>query len=359
MNTLSFLALAIALSTPVSPQQSATVAAPAPFTLDAATKSATLDSLISNLKERYIYPEVADKIAVAVKAWMSSSEYSTLSDPVVFATKVNDLLKKEVTDAHLRFRFSKDVLPVRKEASEPSPEEVKRYREEVKFANAGFDKVERLRGNIGYIAFRGFWEPSDMKRPVAAAMQFLANCDAFIVDLRQNGGGDPAGVQLFCSYFFSEKPVHLNNIYFREGGKVTKTEFWTHKKVDGPRFPNAPLYVLTSKRTGSGAEECAYNFQQLHRGVIIGESTWGGANPGGNVRLTDHFTCFIPVGRAENPHSGKNWEGTGVAPDIKADAPTALKEAHTMALKKLIAEAADEERKADLQQILEEVVKGP
>lgn len=355
MNILHSL---IVLALAILPGQDAVKSDSKASALDAQTKNQVLDTLAKELADRYIYPDRAKAIDQALKNWMKTPEYTAIESPIAFVQKVNDLLKASVTDAHLRFRYSATALPKRERRDEPSPEEERRFAEMVRRANAGFEKVERLQGNVGYIMFRHFADPEQMARPLESAMTFLANCEAFIIDLRQNGGGSPEGVRLFCSHFFGEKPVHLNNIYFREGDKVVKNEFWTLADLKGPRFPDAPLYVLASKRTGSGAEECAYNFQQLKRGTILGEPTWGGANPGGIVRLSDHFDCFIPSGRAENPYSKKNWEGTGVIPDIAIDPAKALQEAHALAIKTLIEKATDPERKAELQTTLQALPKG-
>ncbi len=326
-----------------------------PFDLTATVKTETIQALIREMKDRYVDVTIAKKLESSLTDWMKSDAFTTATDPAEFAKGLNALLKKDTVDAHLRFRYSASVLPKRERPAEPSAEEMKRFADEVKFVNANFDKVERLRGNIGYIKFNGFATPEDMERPLAGAMKFLANVDAFVIDLRTNGGGDPNGVRLFCSYFFGPKPVHLNDIEFRRGETLTKSEFWTLGKIDGPRFPDHSVYVLTSKRTGSGAEECAYDLQQLKRATIIGEPTWGGANPGGNVRLNDHFACFIPVGRAQNPYSKTNWEGGGVLPDIKADPAQSLKQTHLLALRALIDKATDADHKADLEQIYKEV----
>ncbi|MCW5942369.1 MAG: S41 family peptidase [Fimbriimonadaceae bacterium] len=351
------LAVAVLFSLAVaSPPLSRPLQEPPPFELTARIKEETLTELIKEMNARYVLPEAAKTIEASLRTWMASSEYSAVTDPVAFAAKVNEVLKGGAKDAHLRFRYSPSVLPPRSNPREPSADEMKRYRQAVRFTNADFSRVERLRGNVGYIKFQGFEAPEDMRRPLAGAMRFLGDCDAMIVDLRENGGGDPAGVQLFCSYFFDEKPVHLNSIYFREGNRTR--EFWTLKKVDGPRLPKVPLYVLTSKRTGSGAEECAYNFQQLKRATIVGSSTWGGANPGGMVRLGDHFGCFIPIGRAINPYTKTNWEGVGVQPDEAVEPAKALEHAHVLALKALIARTSDPELKKDLQTILDQLVAG-
>ncbi len=327
----------------------------APFQLTQQVKTDTIHEMIHQMNDLYIDMDAAKKIESKMEDWIKADECASINDPVKFAMRVNEILKEQVTDAHLRFRYSEQKLPERRSAREPSKDELKRYQDETRFVNANFERIERLRGNVGYIKFNGFAPPQDMARPVVAAMEFLANADAMIIDLRTNGGGDPEGVKLFCSHFFGAKPVLLNTIEFRNKDKITKTEFWTLAKVDGPRFPDLPVYVLTSKRTGSGAEECAYNFQQLKRGTIIGEPTWGGANPGGMVRLGDHFACFIPSGRAVNPYSHTNWEGVGVQPDVKADPATSLKLTHTAAIRYLIDHASDPEHKADLTSILNDI----
>ncbi|MDQ3112592.1 MAG: S41 family peptidase [Actinomycetota bacterium] len=84
------------------------------------------------------------------------------------------------------------------------------------------------------------------------------------------------------------------------------------------------MYVLTSNRTFSGGEELTYDLQQLRRAVVVGETTRGGAHPRRGFRLTDHLEATVPVARARNPHSGQNWEGTGVRPDVSVAADQAL-----------------------------------
>src|SRR6185369_8527353 len=102
------------------------------------------------------------------------------------------------------------------------------------------------------------------------AMIKLADVDALIVDLRDNGGGDPAMVALVASYLFYQR-THLNDIYVRRTNETR--ESWT-RDVPGKKFGGTkPLYVLTSARTFSGAEEFSYDLQKLKRATIIGEQT--------------------------------------------------------------------------------------
>jgi C-terminal processing protease CtpA/Prc len=221
--------------------------------------------------------------------------------------------------------------------------------------NHTFTKVERLRGNIGYIEFLNFLDPDLAADTVAAAMNFVNGTDALIIDMRSNGGGSPAMVALVCSYLFGPEPVHLNDLYWREGNRTD--EFWTKKEVSGKRYLNKDVYVLTSKRTFSGAEEFTYNLKNLKRATIVGETTGGGAHPGTGFRLSDHFGMFVPTGRAISPITKTNWEGTGVTPDVDVPADQALLVARLMALKKSLTTLSNPDFKADVQDEIQKVEK--
>jgi C-terminal processing protease CtpA/Prc len=197
--------------------------------------------------------------------------------------------------------------------------------------------------------------PKTGAETVAAAMNFLANTDALIFDLRQNGGGDPEMVALISSYLFGDKPVHLNSLYWRKGDRTE--DFYTKPNLANKKFGDKDIYVLTSSRTFSGAEEFSYNLKNLKRATLIGETTGGGANPGGMFRLSEHFGVFIPTGRAVSPITKTNWEGTGVEPDIKAPKEQALKIAHLMALNKAAEKTKDEEFKNALMRTIEQTKK--
>jgi C-terminal processing protease CtpA/Prc len=119
-----------------------------------------------------------------------------------------------------------------------------------------------------------------------------------------------------------------------------------------------PVYVLTSRRTFSGAEECAYDFQTQKRATLVGETTGGGANPGDDFGLAHGFLAFIPTGRAINPVTHTNWEHVGVKPDISVAAAKAQQTAHVAILRTLLAEAKDAELREELQDSLAQVEKG-
>ncbi|HXH60759.1 MAG TPA: S41 family peptidase [Fimbriimonadaceae bacterium] len=321
-----------------------------------AQKQQTVEALLDELDKSYVFPDLAKKADDKVRKILTGGGYKEVTDPAAFASRLAKDVNDVLHDAHFRIHYSAENLPVREDNEEPSQAEIDAQRLMIKRLNGGIEKVERLPGNIGYLEVRSFLAGQDISRPAAAAFEFLKDTDALILDLSRNGGGDPEAVCILCSYFFGEEPVHLNDIYSRPRDKTQ--EFWTLKDLPAPRYNGKPVYVLTTKSTGSGAEECAYDLQTQGRATIVGGVTWGGANPGGTVRLNDHFSAFIPTGRAINPITKTNWEGTGVIPDVEAAPGDALAAAQVLALKKIIATTDDEQWAAMLKQRIEELQKG-
>jgi hypothetical protein len=324
-------------------------------TIDAAQRAAIIEKALSELHRAYVFPEVAGKMEQVLRERLKAGAYEGLSSSIKFAETLTADLQGVSRDKHLRVRFSSQPLPERGPGP-PSAEERERMKRQSARTNFGFAKAEVLAGNIGYLDLRGFAPPPIAAPTAVAAMNLLGNADALIVDLRQNGGGDPAMVALLCTYLFSaDDPVHLNSLYWRPGDSTH--QWWTLPYVPGPRFDGKPVYVLTSGRTFSGAEEFSYNLKARRRATIVGETTGGGAHPGGGVRLGDHFMMFVPSGRAINPVTKTNWEGTGVAPDIAVPAADAFNRAYLEALRKQLETAQEEGWKRLLKDKLAELEK--
>jgi hypothetical protein len=299
--------------------------------IDAATRARVIDGAIVQLSESYVSPESAKKMADAVKARQKRGEYDSVTDGDAFAKMLTDNFREVSHDKHLRVNFSPTSMPERPEGP-PDANAVAQYHKQMERMNCGFDKVEILAGNVGYLKFNMFADPEFCGPTAVAAMNFLANVDAIIFDLRENGGGDPKMIALISTYLFS-KPTHLNDLWER---KTDSTEqYWTLPYVPGKHLDDKPAYVLTSKETFSGAEEFSYNLKNLKRATIIGETTGGGAHPVSGHRIDDHFMIGVPFAKAINPISKTNWEGTGVEPDVKVPAAEALATAQKLAAEKL------------------------
>ena len=330
-------------------------AAPSSSALDHATREHVVQRLIQEMKQRYVFPEVALKLETSLQQQLKAKAFDGVTDSKAFADRLTEVVQTVTKDKHARVGYSPFPLPERTPGQAPSAREREDMRQRERQRNYGVERVERLPGNIGYLDLRGFSPAGMAGETLAAAMTLLANTDALIFDLRHNGGGDPATVALLTSYLFDER-THLNSLYWREGDRTD--QFWTHDWVPGQRFgQKKPVYVLTSSRTFSGAEEFSYNLKNLKRATLVGETTGGGANPGDVVRLTPHFGMFVPTGRAISPITGTDWEGVGVEPHVKTQAAAALDTAQLMALKPLAEAEQDPHRKAALQARIAELEK--
>ena len=315
-------------------------------------KESAVNSISRMLYENYIFPEVSLKMENYIKLKLSEHKYDSVSDPVQFAEQLTNDLQSVSKDKHIRVQYNPDQIRQMKEHNLTNDEEItQEYIDQLKTVNYFFKKVEILNGNIGYIDFRQFGPGDQIKDKVASVMGFVENCDALIFDMRYNGGGDPTGIQVISSYLFGDEPVHLNDLYYRPND--TTEEFWTLKDIKGKRMPDVPVYVLTSSFTFSGAEEFSYNLQNLKRATIVGETTGGGAHPGGMNIVDDNFLMFVPVGRAINPISKTNWEGTGVSPDVEINSTKALIKAQILALEIIKQNSANEKEKQNSDWLIE------
>ena len=303
------------------------------FKIDAAGRAKVIDGAVAALNESYVYPETAKKMEEAVRGHQKKGEYDTITDGDDFAKRLTDDLQAVSHDKHLHVMFSPAALPADMgREGPPDPKQQEDERKEMERANCGFDKAEVMEGNIGYLKFDFFGNPKFCGATAVAAMNFLANVDAIIFDLRENGGGDPKMVAFISSYLFAER-THLNDLWTRKGD-VTD-QYWTDPYVPGKRLDGKPAFVLTSKETFSGGEEFTNNLKVLKRATIVGETTGGGAHPVRGHRIDDHFGIGVPFARAVNPVTHKDWEGTGVEPDVKVDAAQALDTAKKLAAEKV------------------------
>jgi hypothetical protein len=329
------------------------------MTVDAAMRAATIESLATSIDRIYVFPDVARKTAAALRAKQKNGGYRGLVTAEALADSLTSDLRTIGKDHHFRVGYWHREIPEDAFTDKgPSAEERALAAVQARRLNHGFERVQRLTGNVGYLDLRGFEGTPEGGTLAMAAMTLLNGSDALIVDLRRNGGGDPNMIVLLLSWLFpAEDRVHVNDFYMREGSRTE--EYWTMTTIPGPRYAGKDVYVLTSHRTGSAAEEFAYDIKNLKRGTLIGETTTGAANPGRIVRLNNHFAAFVSDGRAVNPVSKTNWEGVGVEPDVKTSADDAFKTAHVAALTKLIEKETDPERKPALERALQAAKDAP
>lgn len=327
-------------------------------TLSEEVKKETIDSLTFYLNTYYIDKELAEKASAQLFNFLKEGKYNLLTSHNQFALALTKDIRSVIKDKHINVRFSAELIStdLNKYIMEVPPAEKEYYQKWLQEDNYGIRKIDVLKGNIGYISFNYFCAPEFSSEVYVAAMQYINHTSALIIDLRDcRGSASPEAIPFLASYFF-KAPVYLNN--FQWNHNHTNVQQWTSSVVPGEKYLNKPVYILTSKATFSGAEEFAYDFKNLGRATIIGDTTSGGANPGGGFRIGDHFLAFIPFGKVTNPITGTNWEGIGVSPDIQVNIKNSLSKAHSLALQHRLDNDSINIFSDQLKHIMEEVNKG-
>lgn len=282
--------------------------------IDSAAQIEIITELCEKLQACYIFPEVAEQICLHLQQTLLDGEYDGLTDGNLFALALTIQLQEVNHDEHLWVRWHEQPLPDGVSALNHEPAWQQQQKATAQAENYGIHKLEMLTGNIGYLDIRYLHKPVYAGEAIVAAMNFLSNTAAVILDLRQCMGGYPGTAALICTYLFPEEPVLLTSIYWRD--EDLTQQFWTLPYVPGKHLVTQPLYVLTSKTTFSAGEMLALALQSRQRAKVIGQHTDGGANPGSSFRIHSHFEAFIPIGRTIDPLTGNSWEGTGITPDI-------------------------------------------
>ncbi|MGX8904541.1 S41 family peptidase [Streptomyces netropsis] len=287
-----------------------------------------IDETARLLTEHYVFPETAEQLAGLLRRRLAEGAYD-VEDAEGLARLVTADLQSVNGDRHLRLKHHADpVTPKQGAATRAS------MRRECDTSLGGAPRVELLGGGVAVLELAPMLFPLEWAaEPLSAALTLASRARALILDLRANRGGDPDTVAFVCGYLLDER-THLNTMYWRGGERGEQS--WSPPHVPGACFGGSkPLYVLSSNSTFSAAEELAYDLQQLGRAVVVGERTRGGAHPCDGWTVHPHLEVTVPVGRAVNPVSGTNWEGTGVQPDIPCAAADSLDRAHTLALARL------------------------
>jgi hypothetical protein len=310
------------------------------------------------LRENYVFPDQAERIAAEIEARLAAGDYDDL-DEIALTERLTEHLQAASEDKHLRVRLGGGPSPrgngpgPRPESADPSRDRADRdradeerdgqagrearrlkMRQRARLDNFGIRRIERLDGNIGYLDLRRVASPESAGPAVAAAMELVAGTCALIIDLQRNGGGSPHGVVLWCSYLFPEGPTHFNDIFDANTGETR--QFWSYPYLPGSRYLGRPVYVLTSSRTFSGAEDLCYTLQSLGRAEVIGETTGGGAHLTRPFRISAAVHIGVPHARSVNPVTGTNWQGTGVVPDTPTPADQAYDVAYAKALRHVL-----------------------
>jgi Peptidase family S41 len=299
-------------------------------TLDPTARHRIIENAIASIKQHHVDHLEAQEAADALLAHERRGDDNAATSTEEFARLATKQMREATGSNKLVLLYSTHDIPERTPG--PPPPLPAAYRDEMQRINCAFERVEILPHNVGYLKLNAFPDGSVCATTAAAAMTKLNDVDALIFDLRDNRGGFPSMVSLIAAYLFD----HPEYMYCPL--ENTTAESWTRSPVPGNKLANKPVYILTSSRTISAAEQFTYNLKMLKRATLVGETTAGGGHAANLHSIGDNFYVGTIEVRAINPYSKYDWNDTGIEPDFKTNAPDALKVALRFVNKRLHAE---------------------
>lgn len=322
--------------------------------LDVTQQKEMLQQVNSLLNKRYInQTDIALKLS---KLKNFTTDSTTLA--ASFAQQVTLTLRNAFNDKHLSLYYDTTLIKrltyeQRKGNNWNDVQFYEAYIEHedlVKSHNYDFEKLEILPGNVGYLKFDYFAKLEKAQITIDAAMQFVSNCDALIIDLQDNAGGHVNTAEHISSFFYQENTT----LFFRS--LVDETEYIYSAKGNGPKnLQKTPLYILISERTASAAEVITNTFIETKRAKVIGSSSWGGAHACSMVILNDAFALQLPFSKMEGPVTKTNWEAKGIKPDITKAAENIIENVHHLAISDLLDKTKNARSKRKYKGILKSI----
>lgn len=302
-----------------------------PLRLSAADRAAALQAISKIFEEQYVFPQLRPQIVARLDAAKSEGRYD-VDDPVVFAERITQDLREVSHDGHSWLSFDPAAYAASSAPAGSDNDAEAFWRRRAIRNHHGLTEMRILGGNVRYLKISGFeWAGDATGAAYDAAMRFLKDGDAVIIDLRGNGGGSHPAVRYLVSHFMRGNVLEMT---FLEGSKPPE-QSRTLDSLPAGRLEGAPLFVLIDGGTASAAEAFAYDVQQFKLGELVGTRTAGAANNNNLLPVTPGFILSVSYGRPVHAVSDTNWEGVGVEPTVGAQSLQALDIAESLALTRL------------------------
>jgi C-terminal processing protease CtpA/Prc len=196
--------------------------------------------------------------------------------------------------------------------------------------NYAFEEIKYLHGNIGYLKFNKFHPSPEAFEVVDAAFAFLKLSDGLILDMRDTIGGSPLLAQYMLSHFLP-KGASLWEVLDAEDNiidMVSVIDTVSHQAF----LEDFPVWILTSHNTASASELFAGIMQANSKAIIVGDVTAGAGYYAGVRQITDDLVFRISLSKPVISVNKKNWEKSGIEPDVNVPSLDAFDRARFMSL---------------------------
>jgi hypothetical protein len=326
-----------------------------------------IETLADKLATHFVDPASGQRYAEMLRANLAAGKYEDIGDVKAVAQRLTQDLQAVAADGHLRVDPAPEPGALRgpgpggpRRIEGPPPDGSSRSEAPPRMAPPGgapndlpsVAETKWIAEGVAYIRFNQFGGEPASVAAMRAFVKDYATARAIIIDTRTlTRGGGMAEMDALFPYIFGHETVLVEMAVAKNNGPRGGPPSMggnTLREVPGPagmlvqqhvavpdatehRLTKARVFYLTSRRTRSAGEHFALALQRTHRGTLIGERTAGANHFGGIESIGAGLVAFIPVGRTYDPDTGKDWEGTGIVPDIEVPVDQALDKALALA----------------------------
>lgn len=209
---------------------------------------------------------------------------------------------------HLELTFAGGLTPETRSPGWPDAD-----REAVRRDGAMIRAVERRPDGTAVLRLDGLADAAAAAPLLAGAFALTAGAERIVLDLRRNGGGDPATVMLIIDWLAGDGPRHVFDVRY-----VDDVRQWWTAGAPLTASPGVEVTALIGPGTYSSGEALAWVLQREQLAMLVGQPTKGAADHVVPLALTRDVRALIPEAAVLAPDGGPAWEGVGVQPDVKA-----------------------------------------
>ncbi len=170
-----------------------------------------------------------------------------------------------------------------------------------------------LEDHIAYIRISEFQERTGIDFGIVLEKFKQEGMQALILDLRNNPGG-----LLQAAVDVSEKFIPKGSlVVYTKGRKPSQNLSFKSKKDP---ITNVPIVVLVNEGSASASEIVTGVVQDLKRGLVVGQKTFGKGSVQSVIPLKDGSALKLTTARYFTP-LGRSIQGSGIQPDITVKLP--------------------------------------
>jgi len=276
------------------------------------------DYLWNEIDRKYSYFELKDIDWDQVKEKYAQHLYDDMSEDSLFAVLAS--MMNELRDDHSNlfspFNLSRYNLPLRKPDQYNFRTIEEHYLPHGRITGPFFHDF-LADGQLGYVRYSSFASAFDSQQ-LDHLLTRYQNTKGLIIDVRENGGGDPFNVVKILERFTSEKT--LVGYFITRNGKghsdFGERENFFLGTSDSIRYTQ-PLIILTDWGSYSATTMFAVAAKALPNVTLLGDTTGGGGGLPNGGQLPNGWTYRFSISQLLDL-DGVNYAEEGVPPDIVA-----------------------------------------